>query len=95
LEEEEVPHLLNPYYVAVEREIAMRWKQFITPVKSLDVNAAKAFMDEHKEGSFTLLDVRQSGEYEKDRIPGAKLIPLPELSDRLGELDPERPVIVY
>ena len=73
----------------------MRWKQFLTPVESLDVDAAKAFMDEHEEGSFTLLDVRQPGEYEKARIPGAKLIPLPELSDRLGELDPERPVIAY
>jgi hypothetical protein len=95
LEEAEVPRLLNPCYIAVKREIVMLWKQFITPVKSLDANAAKAFMDEHKEGSFTLLDVRQPGEYEKARIPGAKLIPLPELSDRLGELDPEGPVIVY
>ena len=73
----------------------MKWKQFLTPVASMDKSEAKAYMDEHKEGTYTLLDVRQPGEYEEDRIPGAKLIPLPELTDRLDELDPEKPVITY
>jgi len=73
----------------------MRWKQFLTPVASMDTEEAKAYMAEHEEGSFTLLDVRQPGEYENSRIPGAKLIPLPELADRLGELDPDKPVISY
>jgi len=67
----------------------MRWKQFLTPVASMDTEEAKAYMAEHEEGTFTLLDVRQPGEYENSRIPGAKLMPLPELADRLGELDPE------
>ena len=61
----------------------------------MDTEEAKAFMAEHKEGTFTLLDVRQPGEYEKERIPGAKLVPLPELSDGIREMDPEKPVIVY
>jgi rhodanese-related sulfurtransferase len=73
----------------------MRWKQFLTPVASMDTEEAKAYMAEHEEGSFTLLDVRQPSEYENSRIPGAKLIPLPELADRLGELDPDKPVIPY
>ena len=73
----------------------MRWKQFLTPVASMDAKEANAYLAEHKEGTFTLLDVRQPGEYKKSRIPGAKLIPLPELADRLGELDPEKPVIPY
>lgn len=73
----------------------MRWKQFLTPVASMDTDDAKAYMAEHEEGTFTLLDVRQPGEYENSRIPGAKLIPLPELADRLGELDPDKPVIPY
>ena len=73
----------------------MRWKQLLTPVRSMDTDEAKAYMAEQKEGTFTLLDVRQPGEYEKERIPGAKLVPLPELSDGIGELDPEKPVIVY
>lgn len=73
----------------------MRWKQLLSPAESLDTQAAKTYMDEHKEGTFTLLDVRQPGEYEKGRIPGAKLIPLTDLPNRLGELDPEKPVITY
>jgi rhodanese-related sulfurtransferase len=52
-------------------------------------------MAAHKEGDYTLLDVRQPGEYGKSRIPGCVLIPLPELTDRLGELAPEKTVIAY
>lgn len=70
-------------------------KQFLTPVQSMDAEQAKKYIAENKEGTFTLLDVRQPGEYEKARIPGAMLVPLPELPDRLGELDPEKPFIVY
>ena len=73
----------------------MRWKQFLMPVASMDTKEAKDYIDKHKEGTFTLLDVRQPGEYERAHIPGAKLIPLPDLSDRLGELDSEKPVIAY
>ena len=73
----------------------MQWKQFLTPVTHLEPKEARAFIGDHKEGTYVLLDVRQPGEYEKVRIPGAKLVPLPELTDRLGELDPDRPVIAY
>lgn len=73
----------------------MQWKQFLTPVANLDAAAARTFISDHKEGTYTLLDVRQPGEYEKARIPGARLVPLPELADRLGELDQDRPVIAY
>jgi len=64
-------------------------------VKDMAAEEAKAYIGQHREGSYTLLDVRQPGEYEKARIPGAKLIPLPELPDRLKELDPEKPVMTY
>ena len=73
----------------------MRWKQFLIPVKSMDTEEAKTYLKEHREGTFTVLDVRQPREYDKTRIPGAILIPLPELSNRLGGLDPEKPTIVY
>jgi rhodanese-related sulfurtransferase len=73
----------------------MRWKQFLTPVANLDADAARTFISDHKQGAYTLLDVRQPGEYEKSRIPGAILVPLPELADRLEELDPDRPVVTY
>jgi len=73
----------------------MLWKQFFTPAKNLEPDEARAFMKERREGSYTLLDVRQPGEYEKARIPGARLIPLPELPSRLKEIDPDKPVIAY
>jgi rhodanese-related sulfurtransferase/rubrerythrin len=49
----------------------------------------------HPEGTYTVLDVRQEWEYEEGHIPGARLIPLPELSDRIGELDPGKETFVY
>ena len=62
---------------------------------SLEAEDAKDFLKSHPEGSYTLLDVRQPGEYEAEHIPGSLLIPLPELSDRKTELDPGKPVLVY
>ena len=73
----------------------MKWKHFLMPAKSMETKEAKSYINKHKEGTYTLLDVRQPGEYEKTHIPGAKLIPLPELADRIDELDPEKPVITY
>jgi rhodanese-related sulfurtransferase/rubrerythrin len=73
----------------------MKWMKFLTPAKSLDVSEVKAYLQSHPEGTYTLLDVRQPGEYEKSRIPGSTLIPLPELPSRVSELDPQKPHIVY
>jgi len=73
----------------------MKWKQLVTPVESMTPDEAKTYLSGHEEGSYTLLDVRQESEYEQSRIPGATLIPLPELPDRVNELDPEKPVITY
>jgi len=73
----------------------MKWKQLVTPVQSMNSDEAKSYVADRSEGLYTLLDVRQEKEYEQSRIPGATLIPLPELMDRMDELDPEKPVIVY
>ncbi|MGA7874597.1 MAG: rhodanese-like domain-containing protein [Desulfoferrobacter sp.] len=53
------------------------------------------FMREQKEGTYLLLDVRQPVEYEKGHLPGARLIPLPELADSLENLNRTEPTIVY
>jgi sulfur-carrier protein adenylyltransferase/sulfurtransferase len=73
----------------------MKWKNFFKPVGNMDPKEAKVYMAEHQEGSYTLLDVRQPREYEESRIPGATLIPLPQLTDHLHELDPEKPLLAY
>jgi rhodanese-related sulfurtransferase len=75
--------------------MVMKWKQLLTPTESLEASDLRAFIAEQPEGSYTLLDVRQPGEYEESHIPGSLLIPLPELTDRIRELDPEKPTIIY
>ena len=73
----------------------MRWKQFFTPVKSFDTDQAREYMESKSSGEYTILDVRQPKEYEAGHIPGATLIPLPDLTDRLDEIDPTKPTMVY
>ncbi len=73
----------------------MKWMQFLTPVKSIDFKETQEMVATAKADEIIILDVRQPNEYRQSHIPGATLIPLPELSDRLGEIDPEKPVLVY
>jgi len=42
-----------------------------------------------------LVDVRADHEWEAGRIAGASHIPLDELAQRAGEIDKERPVVLY
>ncbi|MCD4716127.1 MAG: sulfurtransferase [Desulfobacterales bacterium] len=63
--------------------------------KSMTRETAKAFLDSHSVEEYILLDVRQDYEYEEFHLPGAKLIPLPELADHLDEMSREKPTIVY
>ena len=42
-----------------------------------------------------IVDVRNPGETEAGMIPGAVNIPVGQLPDRTGELDPTRPTVVY
>ena len=73
----------------------MRWKQFLTPVKSLNVEQAREYIHKKPPDELTLLDVRQPNEYEAGHIPGARLIPLPDIVSRLGEIDSNKAAVVY
>jgi rhodanese-related sulfurtransferase len=42
-----------------------------------------------------LVDVRADHEWEMGRIEGATHLPLAELSERVGEIDRDRPVVFY
>jgi rhodanese-related sulfurtransferase len=42
-----------------------------------------------------LVDVRADHEWEAGHIAGAKHLPLAELSERVGEIDRKRPVVLY
>lgn len=73
----------------------MLWKKLFDPVKALEAGEVKEYISQHPAGTYALIDVRQPGEYEKEHIPGAQLIPLPDLINSLTKLDPEKPTIVY
>ena len=62
----------------------------------IDITVEEAHqMLEEKPEETILLDVRTKKEYDSEHIPGAKLIPLPELGNRIGELDKSKIIIVY
>jgi sulfur-carrier protein adenylyltransferase/sulfurtransferase len=42
-----------------------------------------------------LIDVRQPDEWNFARIEGAKLIPLGEILNRMGEIDPNRETVIH
>lgn len=73
----------------------MNWKSLFTPGANMTPDEVKSFMAEHQLDDYQLLDVRQPKEYEKEHIPGAMLIPVKELNERMGELDREKPTFVY
>lgn len=73
----------------------MRWKQFLTPVKSLNAPETRKYLNDLSVDDYNIIDVRQPGEYKSGHIPGAKLIPVAELAERSKELDPEKPTVVY
>ena len=45
-------------------------------------------------GSGLLVDVREPDEFERGHVPGAVLIPMGQLADRVGEIDKASPVFV-
>ena len=73
----------------------MKWKQFFTAVDSLSAVEAETYIAQNPGEEITILDVRQISEYKKGHIPGAQLIPLGELTDRILELNPEKTTLVY
>ncbi|GAC1337424.1 MAG: hypothetical protein NVSMB29_01770 [Candidatus Dormibacteria bacterium] len=46
-------------------------------------------------GEAVLIDVREPWEYEEQHLPGARLIPLGELPDRIAEVPADRDVYVH
>jgi len=42
-----------------------------------------------------VIDVRSAAEYAEGHLAQAKLIPLPDLEDRLAEIDKRKPILLY
>jgi rhodanese-related sulfurtransferase/rubrerythrin len=53
------------------------------------------FKNKTRERDYLLIDVRQPSEFAEVHIPGAQLIPLPEIENRIAELDGEKNLILY
>ncbi|MGN6587448.1 MAG: rhodanese-like domain-containing protein [Solirubrobacterales bacterium] len=60
-------------------------------VREVSREEARKMVDEGAQ----LVDVRADHEWEAGRIAGAKHVPLPEVPQRTGEIDKDRPVVVY
>lgn len=67
---------------------------YFKSVPTMSAEEARRFLAEKAPDEYNLVDVRQPAEYERGHIPGANLIPMAELKDRLHEIDPEKPTIV-
>ncbi len=73
----------------------MSFLDYLKPVSTWSPARVRDYLQEHHPESLILLDVRQGSEFEAGHLPGALHIPLAELHDRLKELDPKLPVIIY
>ncbi len=59
----------------------------------IDVTEVKAKLD--RGDDFVFIDVREPHEYQIAKIPGAKLIPLGEVSKHLGEFDKNADIVIH
>ncbi len=60
------------------------------PIAEIDVDELASRLDQ----GAVLLDVRNPDEFEEARVPGAVLIPLPELAERVSELSNDAPLLI-
>ncbi len=68
---------------------------YFKPVATWSTDQVRTFLKEQPEGSYNLVDVRQPGEYERGHLPGAQLMPVKTLNERLSELAPDKLTITY
>lgn len=64
-------------------------------VSTWPTQKVREFLNQKTQEKYNLVDVREPKEYEQGHLPGAQLIPVGELPNRLAELDPTKPTIVY
>jgi rhodanese-related sulfurtransferase len=62
-------------------------------MKSISASDLAAWLADAGREPPQLLDVREPWEFERARIPGARLVPMREVPARLEEIDPEKEVV--
>jgi sulfur-carrier protein adenylyltransferase/sulfurtransferase len=73
----------------------MKILDYFKRVSTWPPDKVRTFVRENSEDGYNLVDVRTPKEYEEGHLPGARLIPVSELHERLAELDPKKPTVVY
>ena len=68
---------------------------YFKSIPSMTADQVRQFLADKHPDEYNLVDVRQPAEYEGDHIPGAILIPMAELKNRMDEIDPDKPTVVY
>jgi rhodanese-related sulfurtransferase len=68
---------------------------YFKPVATWLPEKVRIFLRENSSEKYNLIDVRTPEEYKQGHLPGARLIPVGELADRLSELDPKKTTVVY
>lgn len=64
-------------------------------VKDVTPETLRQYIQSHHENSYRLVDVRQPEEYELNHIPGAQLLPLPQLMQELEGLPADKELVFY
>ncbi len=64
-----------------------------TEVASINAEQARSLLNTDPE--IQIVDVRQPKEYRQGHLPGARLLPVADLDERLDVLSRDRPVLVY
>jgi len=68
---------------------------YFKSVSAWTVEELKEFLERSGPGELQLIDVRQPGEYAREHLPGAELVPPSDLPERMAELDPAKPTLAY
>ena len=64
-------------------------------VDDISTDEAKKILAEKNGDDVELIDVRQPEEYARGHLPGARLVPLPELANNTDLIDPSKKTIMY
>jgi rhodanese-related sulfurtransferase len=64
-------------------------------MKSVAARELAEWLADEQRAKPLLLDVREPWEHQICRIEGAELVPMRTVPARMGELDPERPIVCF
>lgn len=73
----------------------MKILHYFKQISSLSAEEVRKLIKEKQPDEFNLIDVRQPKEYEKAHIPGAQLIPVGQIGQRIHEIEKAKPTFVY